>query len=394
MGKAVNLKKRVSSYFLNKTLGEKTKALVSQIKTIKTISVTSEVESFLLEERLVKKYRPRFNISLKDDKAYPLVKITTKDKYPAIFIVRKEDDKRSLYFGPYTSANSLRTVLKIIRRIFPYQSVARHGSGLCLYYHLGLCPCPSVTNDQNYKKTIKHVINFLNGNTKKVIKDLEKERDEFSKRQDFENAGGLQKKIDAINLITSPFYKPFFYEENPNFKSDILQQELSSLIQILNENNVKVEKLERIECYDISNIQGKSATASMVVLTNGEKDTSSYRRFKIRGFYNNKANDFAMLSEVLKRRLRHSEWQMPDLIVIDGGKGQVSSVLKVIKELNVQIPLIGLAKREETIITQGLSEIRLPKDSKALLLIIKVRDEAHRFAITYHKKLRSKLIFE
>lgn len=394
MGKAVNLKKRVSSYFLNKTLGEKTKALVSQIKTIKTISTTSEVESFLLEERLVKKYKPRFNISLKDDKAYPLIKITTKDKYPAIFIVRRKDNPKSLYLGPYTSANSLRTVLKIIRRIFPYQSVARHGSGLCLYYHLGLCPCPSVTNDQNYKKTIKHIINFLNGNTKKVIKDLEKERDKFSNRQDFENAGGLQKKIDAINLITSPFYKPFFYEENPNFKSDVLQQELSSLIQILNENNVKVEKLERIECYDISNIQGKSATASMVVLTNGEKDTSSYRRFKIRGFYNNKANDFAMLSEVLKRRLKHSEWQMPDLIVIDGGKGQVSSVLKVLSELNVQIPLIGLAKREETIITSGLNEIKLPKDSKALLLIIKVRDEAHRFAITYHKKLRSKLIFE
>lgn len=394
MGKAVNLKKRVSSYFLNKTLGEKTKALVSQIKTIKTISTTSEVESFLLEERLVKKYRPRFNISLKDDKAYPLVKITTKDKYPAIFIVRRKGDTKSLYFGPYTSANSLRTVLKIIRRIFPYQSVAKHGSRLCLYYHLGLCPCPSVTNDQNYKKTIKHIINFLNGNTKKVIKDLEKERDKFSNRQDFENAGGLQKKIDAINLITSPFYKPFVFEENPNFKSDVLQQELSSLIQILNENNVKVEKLERIECYDISNIQGKSATASMVVLTNGEKDTSSYRRFKIRGFYNNKANDFAMLSEVLKRRLKHSEWQMPDLIVIDGGKGQVSSVLKVLSELNVQIPLIGLAKKEETIITSSLSEIKLPKDSKALLLIIKIRDEAHRFAITYHKKLRSKLIFE
>ncbi len=394
MGKAVNLKKRVSSYFLNKTLGEKTKALVSQIKTIKTISVTSEVESFLLEERLVKKYRPRFNISLKDDKAYPLVKITTKDKYPAIFIVRREDDTKSLYFGPYTSANSLRTVLKIIRRIFPYQSVARHGSGLCLYYHLGLCPCPSVTNDQNYKKTIKHVINFLNGNTKKVIKDLEKERDKLSKKLGYENASLLQKKIDAINLITSPFYKPFVYEENPNFKSDVLQKELNSLIQILNQESLGVKKLERIECYDISNIQGKSATASMVVLKNGEKDTSSYRRFKIRGFYNNKANDFAMLSEVLKRRFNHNEWPFPDLLVIDGGKGQVSSVLKVLSKLNVKIPLIGLAKKEETIITSALKEIKLPRDSKALLLIIKIRNEAHRFAITYHKKLRSKLFIE
>ena len=390
----MSLKKRISSYFLNKDLGEKTKALVSQIRKIKTISTESEVEAFLLEERLVKKYKPRFNISLKDDKAYPLLKITTEDKYPAILIVRKKDDIKSLYFGPYTSANSLKTVLKIIRRIFPYQSVARHGNRLCLYYHLDLCPCPSVTDDQNYKKTIKRIILFLKGNTKKVIKDLEKERDKLSKKLDFENASLLQKKIDAINLITSPFYKPFVYEENPNFKSDVLQQELNSLIQILNENKVNVKKLERIECYDISNISGKSATASMVVLKNGEKDTGSYRRFKIRGFYNNKANDFAMLSEVLKRRFNHNEWPFPDLLVVDGGKGQVSSVLKVLSKLNVEIPLIGLAKKEETIITSALKEIKLPKSSKALLLIIKIRDEAHRFAITYHKKLRSKLIFE
>ena len=391
----MSLRKRISSYFLkNETLGEKTKALVSQIRKIKTISTESEVEAFLLEERLVKKYIPRFNISLKDDKAYPLLKITTEDKYPAVFIVRKKDDIKSLYFGPYTSANSLKTVLKIIRRIFPYQSVARHGNRLCLYYHLGLCPCPSVTNNHNYKKTIKRIILFLEGNTKKVIKDLEKERDSLSKKLDFENASLLQKKIDAIKLITSPFYKPFVYEENPNFKSDVLQKELNSLIQILNENKVNVKKLERIECYDISNISGKSATASMVVLKNGEKDTSSYRRFKIRGFYNNKANDFAMLSEVLKRRFNHNEWPFPDLLVVDGGKGQVSSVLKVLSKLNVKIPLIGLAKKEETIITSALKEIKLPRNSKALLLIIKIRNEAHRFAITYHKKLRSKLIFE
>lgn len=174
----------------------------------------------------------------------------------------------------------------------------------------------------------------------------------------------------------------------------MISQQLSSLIEILNKNNVNVKKLERIECYDISNISGKNATGSMVVLKNGEKDTNSYRRFKIKGFYDNKANDFAMHQEVIRRRLDHSEWPMPDLIVTDGGKGQVSSVLKVLKELNIDIPLIGLAKREETIVTSDLLEIKLPKDSKALLLIMKIRDEAHRFAITYHKKLRSKFIFE
>ncbi len=394
MGKAINLRKRVSSYFSNKDLGEKTKALVAQIERIKTISVQSEVESFLLEERLVKKYNPKFNIELKDDKAYPLIKITVKQKYPAILIVRKKDDAKSLYFGPYTSATSLRTVLKLLRKIFPYQSIERHGNRICLYNHLGLCPCPQVTNDLNYKKTVKYIINFLNGNTKKVIKDLEKERDQCSKNLDFELASSIQKKINAVSLITSPFYKPFVYEENPNFKSDILQQQLNSLIEILNKNKVYVTKLERIECYDISNIQGKNATASMVVLTNGSVNNKEYRRFKIKGFYNNKANDFAMHQEVMRRRLKHGEWQMPDLIVVDGGKGQVSSVKKVLEELNVKISLIGLAKKEETIITSDLLEIKLPKDSKALLLVIKIRDEAHRFAIYYHKKLRSKFIFE
>ncbi|MBI3984984.1 MAG: excinuclease ABC subunit UvrC [Candidatus Levybacteria bacterium] len=393
VGKAVNLKQRVSSYFQNSAnLGDKTKALVDRVVKIRTISVNSEVESFLLEEKLVKKHKPRFNIMLKDDKAYPLVKITFKEKFPAVLVVRKKDDTKSLYFGPYTSAASLKTVLKLLRRIFPYQSVEHHGSRLCLYYHLGLCPCPQVTGDTNYKKTIKHIIDFLNGSTKKVIKDLEKERDEYSKNEDFENSKMIQRKIDAITLITSPFYKPFVYEENPNFRQDVLQQSLNSLIEILNNNGVPVKKLERIECYDISNIQGKNATASMVVLRDGDKDTDSYRRFKIKGDYNGKPNDFAMMSEVLKRRFKHMDWPFPDLLVVDGGKGQVSTAVKALQELNLSVPLIGLAKREETIVTPSLEEIKLPKDSKALLMIIKIRDEAHRFAITYHKKLRSKFI--
>lgn len=394
MGKAINLKKRVSSYFLNKDLGEKTKALVSQIKKIKTISVNSEVESFLLEERLIKKYTPKYNISLKDGKSYPFLKITINEKYPTLIVVRKNDDPKALYFGPYTSANSLKTVLKLLRKIFPYQSVVNHANKLCLYYHLGLCPCPQVTKDENYKKTIKHIIKFLNGNTKLLINDLNKERDNYSKQEDFENASLIQKKINAITLITSPFYRPFEYENNPNFKSDVRQSELNSLVEILNNNGVAVQKLDRIECYDISNISGTNSTASMVVLTNGEKDTQSYRRFKIKKFYNNKPNDFAMMQEVLERRLKHLEWPMPDLIVVDGGKGQVSSAKKILDEISSNISLIGLAKREETIITSNLEEIKLPKDSKALLTIIRIRDEAHRFAITYHKKLRSKSIFE
>ena len=388
VGKAKNLRKRVSSYFTKSDLGEKTRMLVSQIRDVRTVVVQSEIESFLLEERLIKKYKPKYNIKLTDGKAYPLIRITVKDEYPKVLLARKEDDPKSLYFGPYTSSGSLKMVLKLIRKIIPYQSTLNHPKGLCLYYHLGLCPCPSTLTGREYRKNIKSLINFLNGDTKKVIRDFENEREISSKEENFEQASMIQKRIEAIKLITSPFYKPFEYESNPNLRDDVLQMELSELKNILNSNNVPVSNLGRIECYDISNIQGKNATASMVVLTNGERDTSQYRRFKIRMEYKGgKPNDFAMMQEVLTRRLKHDEWEKPGLIVVDGGKGQVSAATEVIEE---NIPLIGLAKREETIITRDLQEIKLPKDSKALQLIMKIRDEAHRFAITYHRKLRSK----
>lgn len=342
---------------------------------------------------MIKKYLPKYNIKLIDGKLYPSIKITVKDKYPKVLFVRKHDDPKALYFGPYTNAESVRMVLKKIRRIFPYQAVNNHPNKLCLYYHLGLCPCPSVTHDIGYKKTVKHIIDFLNGNVKKVVRELEKEREEKSKIENFEEAKNIQRQIDAISLITGQFHKPFEYELNPNLRSDVIGEQLSSLKKILNENNVMTKYLDRIECYDISNTSGLNATASMVVLTDGEIDTSSYRRFKIRGDYRLKPNDFAMMKEVLTRRIKHSNWPFPSLIVVDGGKGQVSSANEVLGLLKLNIPLIGLAKREETIITSHLKEISLPKDSQALHLIMKIRDEAHRFAITYHKKLRSKFIF-
>jgi len=394
VGKAKNLKKRVASYFSSKDLGEKTRILVSQISKIKYIEVSSEVEAFLLEEKLIKKYTPRYNIKLLDGKQYPSLKITIKDTYPKVLFVRKRDENDgSLYFGPYTSTSSLHTVLKLLRRIFPYQNAEGHPNKLCLYHHLGLCPCPSVTHDPNYKKTIQHIKDFLNGNTKKIIADLEKERNEFSKNENFEEAQNLQQKIDSINLITSHVYKPFEYEFNPNLRSDVVEKELNELKTILNENGVGVADLNRIECYDISNTSGLNATGSMVVFTNGEKDSASYRKFKIKKFYNNKPNDFAMMQEVIERRLKHAEWTTPSLIVVDGGKGQISSAYETIIKMNLNIPLVGLAKREETIITSDLREIKLPKTSKSLHLAMRLRDEAHRFAITYHRKLRSNITF-
>ena len=390
VGKAINLKKRVSSYFAKKNLGEKTHILVSQIAKIRTIEVQSEIESLLLEANLIKKFLPKYNINLKDGKAYPLIKITVKDKYPKVLVARKIDDPNSLYFGPFPNSGAMRIVLKTVRKIFPFQSVLNHQNKPCLYYHIGLCPCPEVFKDPNYQKTIKHIIKFLGGKTKNVIKDLEKERDLFSKDQEFEKASVVQKQIEAIKLITSKFYKPTVYELNPNLREDIRLEELNELQKYLENGGVKIHNLRRIECYDISNTSGKNATASMVVFKDGEKDSASYRKFRIRGSYNEKPNDFAMMEEVIERRLKHNEWETPGLIIVDGGKGQVSSALKALAKMQRNIPLIGLAKREETIILPDFSEIKLPKDSKQLHLIMRLRDEAHRFAITYHKKIRGK----
>jgi len=399
VGKAKNIKRRVSSYFAKYVvLGPKTQSLVSKVKKIKTITLNSEIEAFLLESHYIKKYKPKYNIKLTDDKAYPTIRITAKDLYPKVLIARKANDKNSIYFGPFpNAAGSLRLTLKIIRKIFPYQSVPNHAKKICLYYHLGLCPCPPVFDSlefrKEYKKTIRHIIDFLNGNTNKIIKDLVKERNLLSKNENFEKAQEIQNKISAIELITGPFYKKAFnLDINPNFAQDLRKKETSDLKEILNKNNVNIKNLERIECFDISNTSGTNATGSLVVFTNGEKDSNWYRRFKIRR--NDGPNDFAMIQEVLSRRLNHKEWPTPNLIIVDGGKGQVSSALKAINNLTIKqfnnIPIIGLAKREEIIITSDFREISLPKDSDAIKLVMRIRDEAHRFAITYHRKLRSK----
>ena len=202
----------------------------------------------------------------------------------------------------------------------------------------------------------------------------------------------IQKKIDAVTAVTSSRRSPFEYEINPNLRSDLRTGETNELLKILKSNGVSLSKLERIECYDISNISGKFATGSMVVFINGEKDSGEYRRFKIKRPPRVVPNDFAMMQEVVKRRFNHPEWGSPDLLIIDGGKGQISAVNKALFEINVEIPVIGIAKREELLITSDFKVIRLNRTSPALNLVKRIRDEAHRFAITYHKKLRSKYL--
>lgn len=395
VGKAKNLKKRVSSYFIKKSdLGPKTQVLVKKISKIKTISVDSEIESLLLEANLIKKFNPRYNARLTDGKNYILARITVSERFPAVLLARKEEDRKSVYFGPFPNSTDLKIVLKIVRKIFPYQSIANHAKKICLYNHLGLCPCPPLfkteEEERQYKKNIKHLVQFFRGESKKIIKELEKEREKFSKNEQFEEAARIQKKIDSIIYVTSPSHKPFEYELNPNLRNDLRTEETKELLRVLINSGVNIKSLERIECFDISNITGKFATGSMVVFRNGEKDSDSYRRFQIKRPPKVIPNDFAMMREVIKRRLNHPEWGTPDLIIVDGGKGQITSAKKALFEADKQISIIGIAKREELLITSDFKIIRLPKNSTALNLVIRIRNEAHRFAITYHRKLRGK----
>lgn len=416
-------------------MGSKTAALVSQVHKIRITIVESELESLLLEAFYIKKFDPKYNIRLTDNKSYPLIRITYNDAYPAILVARRIEDPKSLYFGPYPEGGgAVKLVLRTIRRIFPFQSTMNHPKKRCLYHHLGLCPCLPVTNSPEekraYKANLRSIIRILEGESPQLLKELEKERDAASNEERFEDAAVLQKKIHAMEFITKPFHLPFAYDVNPNLRSDVREEESKELLIILQKAGYALTSLHKIECYDISHIQGTNTTASLVVFVAGEKASGMYRRFKVR--LEKTPDDFASMREVLQRRLKHTEWEMPDLVIVDGGKGQVSAALAVFNELGITIPLIGLAKREETIViplnhplitrhsepsseglrrseesiseenrkdssplaqndkTGSFKEIVLPKNSKALHLIQRIRDEAHRFAITYHRNLRSK----
>lgn len=421
VGKAKNLRKRVSSYFDSRPKDAKTARLVQEITSVEHIVVYSEVEAFLLEANLIKKYRPFFNISLKDDKFYPYIEIglSQKGSIPYVSLTRKTNNAHAAYFGPYTSAESARTVLKILRRIFPFQSVRNHPMRNCLYYHLKLCPCMPAHPEkfEEYKKNIEKIRKFLNGEKSVVLKMLESEQKAAIKQEEFEKAADLQKKIDRIHFITSAHFEPFTYMEKPDFYYERLAKETDSLKSILYNHGLKLKKLERIECYDISNFQGRAATGSMVTFVNGESAKQFYRKFRIKT--KNTPDDFHMHQEMMKRRLNHlDDWGEPDLLVIDGGKGQVSSVLEVLVREGKEYPVIGLAKREETIVIPvrsklgnytpayvknlrgkeiirnmgklELLEVTLPKSTPGVNLLRRIRDEAHRFAITYHRLLREK----
>ncbi|MBR3684867.1 MAG: excinuclease ABC subunit UvrC [Clostridia bacterium] len=511
VGKAKNLKNRVKSYFLNSSnKTEKTMLLVAKIKDFRYIVTSTEVEALVLENNLIKQYKPYYNILLKDDKSYPYIKIKMSEDYPRIEITRKLRADGSKYFGPYMIGLSIKDTMELIHSIYPVRSCTgdlkkNRAKRECLNYHIGRClaPCTGRVSSSEYKETIKKVMSFLSGNDKEARAILEDKLHKAVEREDFELAiqyrdslelldkiirkqsvnlpkdlnidifsyanNGLYgvinytvvrggKVVGSENLPINEACEPEevlstyimqFYEKNPIVCEEIcishelsfmteLQDYLSSIkgqkinlhhpkggvrgqLTTLSLNNASeslqktvtkiattealtrgaVDQLKdyldlpkppkRMECYDISNISGTDKVASMVVFINGEPAKERYRRFRIKTVVG--SDDFASMREVLSRRVNEfsssdiSFSEIPDLIIVDGGKGQLSSAVSILEGTGISV--IGLAKREEEIFKPYISEpFILPRDSLALKLCQRIRDEAHRFAITYHRKLR------
>jgi len=412
VGKAKNLNNRVGSYFKNKLdINSKTWQLVQTIHNIDFIEVASEFEALILEASLIRKFDPKYNIVLKDDRSYLYIVIENeklkKDGIsiilPKLVLARRRDLKNGVKaFGPFPESNTAKNVLYTLRKNIGFRDCSsvkfqRYSkqNKFCLYGHLNLCqaPCLLGNNTSLYKKEIKNIERILSGKSSVLYKYYESQMNKASNRQDYETAKIFRDLLKKLDYIRIDFKATQSYLDNPYLIDDIIDNSLSELVKNL---PILTDKPKRIECYDISNLSGKEATASMVVTTNGRIDKSEYKRFQIK--LKDSPDDFEMLREVLRRRFslekeKNQKWSTPDLIIVDGGKGQVSAVLNVLNEKQLKIPLIGIAKRYETIIyfDKGeFKEARLDRTNEGLKLIQRMRDEAHRFSRRYHHLLRLK----
>ena len=509
VGKAVVLKNRVRSYFRNlASHTPKVKAMVAKIAEIETIVTSSEVEALILECNLIKKYRPRYNISLKDDKTYPYLKVTMQEDFPRLYMTRRLQRDGAKYYGPYADAGAMHATVKLLRTMFPLRTCRKMNPDRpCLNYHIKRClaPCAGYVSKDEYGKMIKSVCMVLDGRTTELERDLKQRMQEAAENYAFEEAARLRDQLQAVerlnesqkavttnggdmdiigfaqdmtgNCLQIFFVRKgkligrdnFFLQDGSEAPQEVLtafikqyyneatfipreivlpklpeaeEQQLielwlrekaerrvelltpqrgikRELLQLANDNALKLlaerlrkgslslkndeqaaeelqqalgleHSLERMDCFDISHTQGSETVASMVVFRNGSISKKDYRKYKIVSA-EGKPDDFKSMQEVVYRRYKDYE-DLPNLVVIDGGKGQLSSALEVIRGLGLaDLPVVGLAKREEEIFLPHQStSILLDRDSAALHLIQRIRDEAHRFAITFHRKLRGK----
>ncbi|MCH8986556.1 GIY-YIG nuclease family protein [Patescibacteria group bacterium] len=359
IGKASNLRDRIKSHFQKDTFRDN--LFIDQVSRIGYVETKSDIDALLLESHLIKQHQPKYNVVWRDDKKYFYVAIT-KDKLPRVLITHQPIQAQLI--GPFVDGKALKQVLRLLRKAFPYYTAKKHPSNRCSWCHINRCPGPE-PDATKYKKDLKNLKAVLEGKRVSVLKKLKKDMETASKQKSFEEAANLRDQYFALQRIV----------------------EHASLHTPSEASTIR----GRVEGYDISNIQGKHATGSMVVFIDGKPATDYYRKFKIH--IAGKPDDFAMMQELITRRLNHPEWPYPDLMIIDGGKGQLSSALKAMLEVRLptSIKVVAIAKKH--------NELFLPKRSNPILLstmpretqnlILHVRDESHRFAINYHRKLRS-----
>ena len=442
IGKANNIKERVKNHFLpRRSLSEggsvtfKDSLLTKQTKKVGYIKSDSEIEALLLESTLIKKYQPKYNIMWRDGKNYFFIEITKParnaslaqrrctaasghsdaggparnaslarrrctaasghsdaggEKFPQVFITHQVNVKNN-HIGPFVDGKSLKQVLKILRKIFPYRTCKNLPKKPCLWYQLNRCPAPCLLKRQlgrqipNFElklqkesqQNIKNLIKILQEKKRQVLKNLKKEMEKNSLSEEFEKAGKIRDQLNSLEKVLA--HAKIFEPEKLMIKDwDNVQKILQRLLKTK-------ETISRIEAYDVSNIQGKEATGAMVTFINGKPAKNFYRKFKLN--FQGKPDDLKMLKEILTRRLKHQEWPCPDLILIDGGKTQLNAAKSIIKK---SVPVIAIAKKKnELFITKKPVLLKsLPRE--IFNLILQLRDEAHRFAISYHRKLRKK----
>ncbi len=410
VGKAARLKNRVRQYFQkSRSRDPKTEALVAEIYDTDWMVVESEIEALFLEAEMIRRYMPQYNILLRDDKSMTYIRIDYDSDYPTVSTTRRPLDDGARYFGPYLSTGSVRQALKYLRKVFPYATRRTpNQKRATLHYHLGLDPGleEGKTSLEEYRANLRKLIAYIEGKRNAIIRELERDMKSAARAQDFERAAKIRNQLTALQNLNRQII--FSDKEFLDISKD---HALGELVDLLGLEDFP----KRIEGYDISHQQGTDVVASMVVFTNGVSNKAEYRKFKTKI---NKNDDFYNMHETISRRLSEKNlkaWGKPSLVLIDGGKGQLDAAIKARDGADCShMPFIGLAKREEQIVidknrsnirlnenllqklggfkteSQDFLLINIPHNTNLVKLLQRIRDESHRFAVSYHSVLKAK----
>lgn len=375
VGKALSLAKRVRSYWQpGRPLTAKLTQLVRQIADLDWIVTGSEAEALLFESSLIKENQPKYNVSLRDDKSYPYLKITSEEEFPRLFIGRGTGEAGVQTIGPFANATLLHQAFRAIRQVIPFRTCRTLPKRACLDYHLRLCsaPCEGKISRTDYQQNLSSIFRLMEGRKREVLDDLQRKMREAAQDRRYEDAARFRDQVAGLQQL------------NPRPRQFVPANALADLQSVL-----RLKKLpRRIEGFDVSNIFGREAVGSMVAFRDGRSWKEGYKRFKIKTVPG--IDDYSMMKEIVRRRYDEG-FDLPDLVLIDGGKGHLHAALEVLQELKLDLPVVGIAKEFEQLFLPGQREpIALPPQSSALQLLQRVRDEAHRFAIGYHRLLRGK----